>query len=111
MPDEPRDHAVAHVCQHMNLRVVLRSGIGEPRNSEAVDDIEQRDRDLDLPSVTENRETQGSKTTRWQSIPESFLGVSRPGCGKLPQWRRTSDYAVAEYYTAVLERAPAATSL
>ena len=54
----------------MNLRVVLRSGIGEPRNTEAVDDIEQRDRDLDIPSVTENRETQGSKTTPWQSIPE-----------------------------------------
>ena len=103
MPDEPRDHAVAHVCQHMNLRVVLCCGIGEPRNSEAVDDIEQRDRDLDFPSVTEDRETQGSKTTRWQSIPESFLGVSRPGCGKLPQWRRTSDFVVAEYYTAVLE--------
>ena len=102
---------MAHVCQHMNLWFVLRSGIGEPRNSEAVDDIEERDRDLDLPSVTENRETQGSKTTRWQSIPESFLGVSRPGCGKLPQWRQTSDYAAAEYYTAVLERVPAATSL
>ena len=29
----------------MNLQVVLRSGIGEPRNSEAVDDIEQRDRE------------------------------------------------------------------
>ena len=50
---------MAHVCQHMNLRVVLRSGIGDPRNSEAVDDIEQRDKDLDFPSVTENRETQG----------------------------------------------------
>ena len=58
--DEPRDHAV-------DLRVV---GLGEPRNSEAVDDIEQRDRDFDIPSVTENRETQGSKTTPWQSIPE-----------------------------------------
>ena len=63
----------------MNLRVELRSGIGEPRNSESVDDIEQRDRDLDILSVTENRG------------------------GKLPQWRQTSDYAVAEYYTAVLE--------
>ena len=41
----------------MNLRVVLRSGIGEPRNTEAVDDVEQRDRDLDIPSFTENRDT------------------------------------------------------
>ena len=40
----------------MNLRVVLRSGVGDPQYSEAVDDIEQRDRDLDIPSVTENRE-------------------------------------------------------
>ena len=38
-----------------------------------------------------------------QSIPESFLEVSRPSCGKLPHWRRTSDYAEAEHYTAVLE--------
>ena len=53
VPNEPRDHAVAHVCQHMNLRVVPRSGIGEFRNGEAVNDIEQRD----LPSVTEKRET------------------------------------------------------
>ena len=51
----------------------------------------------------ENRETEVSRTTQWHSIPESFLGVSRPSCGELPQWHRTSDYAVAKYYTAVLE--------
>ena len=43
-----------------------------------------------LPSVTEaeNRETRGSRTTPWQSIPESFFGVSRPSCGKLAQVQR-----------------------
>ena len=51
----------------------------------------------------ESRKTEGSRTTQWHSIPESFLGVSRPSCGKLPHWRRTSDYAVAGYCTAVLE--------
>ena len=51
----------------------------------------------------ENKETRGSRTTQWQSIPESFLEVSRSSCGKLPRWRRASDYVVAEYYTAVLE--------
>ena len=51
----------------------------------------------------ENRETRGSRTTQCQSIPESFLEVSRPSCGKLPHWHRSSDYAVAEYYTTVLE--------
>ena len=40
---------------------------------------------------------------QWQSIPESVLEVSRPSCGKLPHWRRSSDYAAAEYSTAVLE--------
>ena len=60
-------------------------------------------------SANEVRETGGSSitqwcwTTQWQSIPESFLEVSRPSCGKLPHWRRSSDNAVAEYYTAVLE--------
>ena len=108
VPDEPRDHAVAHVCQHMNLRVVLRCGIGEPRNSEAVDDIEQETETETLPSATEakDRETQGSRTTPWQSIPVSFLGVSRTSCGKQPHWRQTSDYAAAEYYTVALERPP-----
>ena len=65
---------------------------------------EQRDKDREtLHSVTEteNRETQGPSTTPWQSIPENFLGVSSPSCGELPHWRWTSDYAVAEYYTAV----------
>ena len=79
VPDEPRDHAVAHVCQYMNLRVVLRCGVGEPRNSEAVDDIEQETEAETLPSATEakDRETQGSRTTPWQSIPVSFLGISQ----------------------------------
>ena len=88
----------------MNLQVVLRCGDGEPRNSEAVDDIEQETETETLPSATEtkDRETQGSRTTR-QSIPVSFLGVSRTSCGKQPHWRRTSDCTVAEYYTAVLE--------
>ena len=56
-------------------------------------------------SVTEaeNRETRGSRTTPWHSIPKSFFGVSKPSFGKLPHWRRSSDYAVAEYCTAVLE--------
>ena len=69
----------------MNLWVVLRSGIGEPRNSEAVDDIEQETETETLPSATEakDRETQGSRTAV-QSIPESSLGVSRTSCGKLP---------------------------
>ena len=90
VPYEPGDHAVAHVCQHMNLRVVLRCGIGEHRNSEAVDDIEQETETETLPSATEakDRETQGSRTTPWQSIPISFLGISRPSCGKQPHWRR-----------------------
>ena len=104
--DEPNDHAVAHVCQHMNLRVVLRCGVGEPRNSEAVDGIEQETETLPSATEAKDRETQGSKTTPWQSIPVSFLGVSRPGCGKLPQWRRTSDHTVADYYTVALERPP-----
>ena len=71
-----------------------------------------------LPSASEvrNRETRGSKTTQrcwktsgspWQCIPERFLGISRTSCCKLPHWRRTSDYAVTEYYTVVLERPPA----
>ena len=66
-PDEPMDHAVAHVCQHMNLRFVLRSGIGESRNSEAVDDIVQETETETLPSATEakDRETQGPRTTPW----------------------------------------------
>ena len=54
----------------MNLRVVPRSGIGEPRNSEGVDDIEHRDRNLDIPSLTENRETQGSKTIKDHAVAE-----------------------------------------
>ena len=32
---------------------------------------------------------------------ESFL--SRPSCGKLPHWHRSSNFPVAEYYTTVLE--------
>ena len=47
------------------------------------------------------------RTTQWQNIPESFLEISRPSCGKLPRWRRTSDYVVAEYNIAALERPPA----
>ena len=58
---------------------------------------------LSSATEAENRETQGSRTTQWHNIPESFLRVSSPSCGKLQHWRRTSDYAVAEYYTAVLE--------
>ena len=108
VPDEPRDHAVAHVCQHMNPPFVLRCGIGEHRNSEAVDDIEQETETETFPSATEakDRETQGSRTTPWQSIPVSFFGVSRKSCGKQPHWRQTSDYAAAEYYTVALERPP-----
>ena len=101
--DEPRDHAVAHVCQHMNLRVVLRCGIGEHRNSEAVDDLEQETETHPSATEAKDRETQGSP---WQSIPVSFLRVSRTSCGKQPHWRQTSDYAAAEYYTVALERPP-----
>ena len=96
---------MAHVCQHMNLRVVLRCGIGERRNSEAVDDIEQETETETPPPATEakDRETRGSRTP-WQGIPVSFLGVSRTSCCKQPHWRRTCDYAAAEYYTVALER-------
>ena len=102
VPYEPGDHAVAHVCQHMNLRVVLRCGIGEHRNSEAVDDIEQETETETLPSATEakDRETQGSRTTPWQSIPISFLGISRPSCGKQPHWRRHRVSAVNDRWSA-----------
>ena len=106
VPDEPRDHAVAQVCQHMNLRVVKRCGIGEPRNSEGVDDIEQETETFPSATEAKDRETQGSRTTPWQSIPVSFLGVTRTSCGKQPHWRRTSDYAAAEYDTVALERPP-----
>ena len=68
-------------------------------------------------SANEVRETVESSTTQWEdpkrterhgdqgprAVPESFLEVSRPSGGKLPHWHRSSDYAVAEYYTAVLE--------
>ena len=89
MPDEPRDHAVAHVCQHMNLRVVPRSGIGEFQNSEAVDDIEQRD----LPSVTEKGETFSSEIENgsaiqwcWKSYREpTHVGRLQTEQRKLPQ--------------------------
>ena len=69
----------------MNLRVVLRSGIGEPRNSEAVDDIEQKKR------KRHNRKAspQEQLTTLWETTA---------------RWHESSDYAVAEYYTEVLER-------
>ena len=45
---------------------------------------------LHSATETESRETQGSKTTPSQ---RKFLGVSRLSCGKLPQWRGTSDYS------------------
>ena len=83
----------------MNLRVVPRSGIGEFQNSEAVDDIEQRE----LPSVTEKGETFSSVIENgsaiqwcWRSYREpthvgdsrpnreNFLSDSGPRCCNLP---------------------------
>ena len=40
----------------MNLPVVLRCGIGEHRNSEAVDDIEQETETETFPSATEAKD-------------------------------------------------------
>ena len=81
----------------------------EAREAARVTRSTSKQRDRDTFSANEVRETRGSSitqwfwTTQWQSIPESFLEVSRPSCGKLPHWRRASDYVVAENYTAVLE--------
>ena len=108
VPDEPRDHAVAHVCQYMNLRVVLRCGVGEPETAKqsTISSKRQRQRPFLQPQKQRTERRQGSRTTPWQSIPVSFLGISRTSCGKQPHWRRTSDYAAAEYYTVALERPP-----
>ena len=46
----------------MNLQVVLRSGIGEHRNSEAVDDIEKKKKERD---TTEKASPQEQVTTLW----------------------------------------------
>ena len=98
-----RQESSAHVKEVM-CESDKRGPCSSARNAQH---MKQRDRDT--RSANEVRETRGSSitqwcwTTQWQSIPESFLEVSRPSCGKLPHWRRTSDYAVAEHYTAVLE--------
>ena len=63
-----------------------------------------------LPSVTEVRERRdtGIKKHVVAEYPRKcVLAVNKPSSSKLPHWRRTSDYAVAEYYTVVLERPPA----
>ena len=92
----------------MNLRVVLRSGIGDPQYSEAVDDIEQRDKDLDILSVTEKRERhRWSKTTPWQSISKKSppsesadqdVVTYRSGAGPATTpWQRTAQQCWCEH--------------
>ena len=90
----------------MNLRVVPRSGIGEFRNGEAVDDIEQRD----LPSVTEKRETFSSaieqrllqnQTEKTSSVTADHVVVNyhRVTREYLP---RTNDHEVAQHRVVAL---------
>ena len=104
MPDEPRGPRSGACVQHMNLRVVPRSGIGEFRNGEAVDDIEQRDlpfshreerniqqrnqqchtAELEVLPRTDSRRR--PQTTPWQcpkTDRENFLSDSVPRCCKL----------------------------
>ena len=81
----------------MNLRVALRSGIGEPRNSEAVDDIEQK-RKKETQEKSQSSGTADHVVVNYRAMApvqrlrrgrvlHSDAGETdgRPRCCKLPQ--------------------------
>ena len=75
----------------MQLRA-LRSAHGAKRQRQTV---------LSVTGAKNRRDT-GMKDHAFEH-PEKFPRSQQTKLCKLPHWRRFSDYAVAEYYTAVLE--------